>query len=145
MNNILDIDLADKTQTIVIPVNCVGVMGAGLAKQFAVKYPVMCAKYRKICSDGYMNIDTPVVVDKNILLFPTKQHWKDKSQYYQIKKTLCSLLDLSLSSWVYYTQKLHMPQTGCGLGGLEWSTVKPMIADAFTHERLKHIEIVWYE
>jgi len=75
---------ASSMQTLVNPVNCMGVMGAGLAKEFAVRYPVMLERYQSICQKNLLK-PGKLWLYKNdskwVLNFPTKDHWKDPSEY----------------------------------------------------------------
>ena len=65
-------------------INCVGVMGKGLAKECATRYPEMLVKYKRLCNDKLIR---PGILwlwkaqDKWILNFPTKDHWRYSSQY----------------------------------------------------------------
>ena len=66
--------------TIVNTVNCVGVMGAGIAFEFRLRYPKMFEKYKEYCSKKYMDIGKlwlykPEDGKKQVLNFPTKYHW----------------------------------------------------------------------
>jgi len=72
-NDILN--LKEEDLAIVIPVNCVGVMGAGLAKQFADKYPELEKSYRQCCLDRSISIGHCVLEDSShgkFIYFPTK-------------------------------------------------------------------------
>ena len=74
--NILESDC----QTLVCPVNVVGVMGKGLAKAMADEYPGLLHAYRQACKRGTLRVDTLWVYkmseEKQILCFPTKEHWR---------------------------------------------------------------------
>lgn len=70
-------------QTLVNTVNCVGVMGAGIALEFKLRFPKMFERYEKHCHNGAMDIGKLWLYDKEspwILNFPTKKHWKDPSR-----------------------------------------------------------------
>src|SRR5690606_32889736 len=78
-------------------VNCVGVMGAGVAKQFKTQYPKMYAEYVRECRKGRVRIGVPHVwkdsslfdsTGVTIINFPTKDHWKNPSEYEYIEKGL---------------------------------------------------------
>lgn len=112
-------------------VNCVGVMGAGVALLFKNKYPDMFKKYQKACQNKEVQPGKPHVWHDNemfskttIINFPTKVHWKDPSEYDYIEKGLKWLK-------VYLSDKgnstLTLPALGCGHGGLDWERVKGMI------------------
>lgn len=122
----------------VIPVNCVGVMGAGLAKQFALRrtetevnyYKQLC--WKRILRPGFpqfdRNFDPP---PKIMCFFPTKYHWRDKSNISDMIDGLKDLSDIVYGriaeSILPPRPSIAMPKIGCGLGGLDWKDVKPMI------------------
>lgn len=117
-----------KTDAIVNPVNCVGVMGAGLARQFRLKYPEMFRDYAKTCMTntlrpGTMHVFTISNKDnpKFIINFPTKLHWKDPSEESYITDGLIALRAEIVSKGL---QSIAIPRLGCGYGGLEWSFVR---------------------
>ena len=71
-----------KVQVLTNAINCVGVMGKGVALEFKNRYPVMHSKYVARCKKGEIKIGEPWFwEDENaqILNFPTKQHWRDPS------------------------------------------------------------------
>jgi O-acetyl-ADP-ribose deacetylase (regulator of RNase III) len=116
-----------KAQVITNPVNCVGVMGAGLAKEFKFRYPSMFEDYKRRCSQGIVMPGLPYLWQENdakILNFPTKRHWKDPSILADIDNGLLYIKEnyakLGISS-------LALPKLGCGLGGLDWKVVYPLI------------------
>lgn len=111
-------------------VNCVGVMGAGLALQFRRRFPLMHDRYREECRlglvrPGRMNPHLEGTV--LILNFPTKDHWRDPSRYEWIAEGL-----VSLRAWLSVQDggsSAAIPPLGCGLGGLDWKVVRPMILE----------------
>lgn len=113
-------------------VNCVGVMGTGVALAFKEKYPDMFKYYAKQCKSGEIKPGTPSVwrsgdmFSKNIEIinFPTKDHWKNPSEYEYIEKGL-----IWLSNYLKEkdTLTLTLPALGCGHGGLDWVIVKKLI------------------
>lgn len=112
-------------------VNCVGVMGAGVALLFKNKYPDMFEEYQKACQNKEVQPGKPHVWHDNdmfskmtIINFPTKVHWKDPSEYDYIEKGL-KWLKVYLSDKKNST--ITLPALGCGHGGLDWERVKGMI------------------
>lgn len=117
------------TRVIVNPVNCVGVMGSGLALQFKNKYPDYFIDYKNKCDEGfgigelhYYNIP------RTICSFPTKVHWKDKSKLEYIEIGLIRLKE-DIISHGGINGGIAIPKLGCGLGGLDWRDVKSLIVD----------------
>ena len=121
---------------LVNPVNCVGVMGKGLALEFKKRYPYMFRYYGYCCKCGRMKIGTPLYVlddDVNmhcgkrlIVLFPTKNHWREKSQLSYIEECLNELVATYKYRNAYnrpYYSSIAFPALGCGLGGLDWHDV----------------------
>ncbi|MDO9099495.1 MAG: macro domain-containing protein [Caldisericota bacterium] len=117
-----------RAQTIVNTVNCVGVMGKGLALGFRQRYPEMYSDYVDRCSRGEVHLGEPYVyryvVPPWILLFPTKQHWRSLSRLVDIDAGL-SYLVAHYRDWGITS--LAVPPLGCGLGGLDWSIVGPTL------------------
>ena len=109
-------------------VNCVGVMGAGVALAFRTRYPEMFAAYKRECDagrirPGQLHVWKPLY-GESIVNFPTKRHWRDRSRYEDIESGLIALRDyLSHQGEVRVT----LPALGCGHGGLDWNRVSEMI------------------
>lgn len=116
-----------KAQTLVNTVNCVGVMGKGIALEFKKRFPTMFKRYTKHCKEGKIKIGKLYLYKETIpwvLNFPTKNHYREKSQLSYIEdglKYLCkNYRKMGITS-------LAMPALGCQLGGLEWHDVKSLI------------------
>ena len=139
--------LEEKAEALVNTVNCVGVMGKGIALQFKRAYPENFREYEKACKakqvqPGKMftfptgNLFNP----KYIINFPTKRHWKGKSKIEDVSQGLMALVaevqHLEITS-------IAIPPLGCGNGGLDWNLVKPMIESAFA--QLPNIRVIIYE
>lgn len=139
--------LNEESEAIVNTVNCVGVMGKGIALQFKKKWPENFNNYLKACNHnlvqpGKMHIfETKSFINpKYIINFPTKRHWKGKSKIEDIK---LGLSDLVLTIQKYQIKSIALPPLGCGLGGLEWSEVKPLIEKSLIE--LKDVQVKIYE
>lgn len=118
-------------QTLVNPINCggdkgEGVMGAGLAKIFKDKFPDMFADYKKRCKKKAVKLGEPYLwkSSPDILNFPTKYHWRNPSSLSDIKEGL-DFLAANAERWGI--RSLAIPALGCGLGGLQWKEVLPLI------------------
>lgn len=102
--------------TLINPVNTVGVMGAGLAKQVKQTLPQACAPYYRACRQGLQPGELVVVEGPiRVIHVATKQHYKDPSQMAWVEQALYRLAALSRTkaSGVW-----HLPPIGAGLGGL---------------------------
>lgn len=129
--------LKAKTTAIVNPINCQGAMGAGLALQFRNTFPDNYRAYRLACvskeiESGRMFVferENPEDGPRIIVNFPTKVHWRDKSRLEDIRIGLDALVEEVQRLGI---RSIAIPPLGCGLGGLEWSEVKPLIFDAFS-------------
>ena len=106
---------------LVNPVNCVGVMGAGLAKKFKLMFPENYIFYRK----NYRSLKPGKLLiyrgEKTIINFPTKTHWREKSKIEYITTGLAEVEKLETDEFIF------IPALGCGLGGLSWDKVRPEI------------------
>jgi O-acetyl-ADP-ribose deacetylase (regulator of RNase III) len=135
-----------RLQTLTISVNCIGVMGKGLASRAKYQFPGVYVHYQDLCRERKLSLGKPIlykrevsrdyeladepsslengVVETWFLLFPTKDDWRNKADIKGIEKGL---------QWVYDNYKregiksLAMPALGCGLGWLDWSTVGPLL------------------
>ncbi|WAB90343.1 macro domain-containing protein [Pseudomonas citronellolis] len=113
-------------------VNCVGVMGAGVALAFKKRYPSMFADYVEQCKSGWIRPGKPSVwhssdtllEDITIVNFPTKDDWRKPSEYSYVESGL-----QWLSSYLKGKEGkiVTLPALGCGHGGLEWTKVKELI------------------
>jgi adenine-specific DNA methylase/O-acetyl-ADP-ribose deacetylase (regulator of RNase III) len=109
-------------------VNCVGVMGAGVALAFKDKYPEMFKDYKEACDRGDIR-PGKLHVWKNligdwVINFPTKRHWRDKSHYEDIEAGLIALRKFLNSN---RGVSVALPALGCGHGGLDWTKVRGLI------------------
>lgn len=130
-------DLLKQTDVdaIVNTVNCVGVMGKGIALQFKNKWPDNFVAYQTACKTGLVRPGRMMVFDAGayaqphyIINFPTKDHWRGKSQLAFIRE---GLQDLVAQVRVLGIRSIAVPPLGCGNGGLDWAEVRPLIESAF--------------
>lgn len=120
--------LKSKAQTLINTVNCVGVMGKGIALEFKNRFPDMYEDYVPRCQRGEVKPGVPYVYKTlfppQIINFPTKDHWKSISKLSEIERGLKYLLE-HYHEWD--VTSLAMPPLGCGNGQLEWRVVGPLI------------------
>lgn len=129
--NLLEAD----AEAIVNTVNCVGFMGRGIAAQFKRKYPANFTAYAAACErkevvPGRMLVfETRRLTNPRFIVnFPTKRHWRGKSRIEDIEAGLQALVaDVKRLG----IKSIAIPPLGCGLGGLDWSEVSPLIERAF--------------
>jgi len=120
------------TDALVNPVNCVGVMGLGLALQFKKAYPTNFKAYQDACTQGdvrpgHMFITERADTPHFIINFPTKRHWQNTSLMVDIDSGLSSLVEEIKRRGIL---SIAIPPLGSGLGGLSWSAVRPRIEQA---------------
>ena len=137
----------DDVDAIVNTVNCVGVMGKGIALQFKNKWPENNRAYELACKleevrPGRMFVfDSGGLVKPNFIInFPTKDHWRGKSRIEYIRD---GLLDLVKQVKRLCIRSIAIPPLGCGNGGLEWDEVRPLIEQAFAD--LPDVEVRMFE
>jgi O-acetyl-ADP-ribose deacetylase (regulator of RNase III) len=115
-------------QTLVNPVNCVGVMGAGLAAEFRRRYPDLDADYRRRCAAGQLRLGQPYLyrtaAGVQVINFPTKGHWRAPSRLVDLDQGL-AWLAAHAAEW--RLGSLAVPALGSGLGGLAWEQVGPLL------------------
>lgn len=108
---------------IINPVNCVGVMGKGLALQFKNLFPNNFSKYRQHCLEGNLSIGKLLITTENnrkIINFPTKEHWKNPSK---LEYIILGLEKLENAINGFNIKSIAFPKIGSGLGGLNWNLV----------------------
>jgi uncharacterized protein YwgA/O-acetyl-ADP-ribose deacetylase (regulator of RNase III) len=124
-------------QTWVNTVNCVGVMGKGVALGFKQRFPEMFADYERRCERGEVRLGRPYLfkqlVEPWILNFPTKQHWRQVTNIHDI---IAGLQYLRCRYREWGITSLAVPPLGCGNGQLEWRVVGPTL-----YRYLKQLEI----
>lgn len=115
-------------------VNTEGVMGKGVALQFARRFPEMLSAYKTACVAGQVRPGRMHVFEceemfgpRYIINFPTKRHWRSPSRIEDIEAGLAALVReiarLNIRS-------IALPALGCGNGGLDWDDVFPRIKAA---------------
>lgn len=126
-----------KATVLTNPVNSVGVMGAGLAKEFKRRWPESYKRYRSRCISDQIRPGHPYL-DRNqtpyLLHFPTKENYWDRSRLEDIAFGLertSALLDF------WDITSIAIPALGCGLGGLDWEVVHDVIVEKLDREDRK--------
>lgn len=121
-------DLHDQGCWVVVPTNCMvredetAVMGGGIARQAADKFPELPVRYGNALLDNKFFYEDFLT---RIMCYPTKIDWKDPSRL-----CLIELIVLSVQRFIkdFPNKKVVVPAIGCGLGGLDWDTeVSPML------------------
>jgi len=120
--------LQSGAQTLINTVNCVGIMGKGIALEFKNRFPDMFKEYEQKCQRKEIKPGSPylysALIPPQIVNFPTKDHWKSVSRLEDIEKGLKILL-ANYRDW--NITSLAIPPLGCGNGQLEWRVVGPLI------------------
>ena len=139
--------LKDESEAIVNTVNCVGVMGRGIALQFKNAWPKNFKAYEAACKREEMQPGRMFVFDTEqltlprfIVNFPTKRHWKGKSRIEDIETGLSDLVEVIKARGI---RSIAIPPLGSGLGGLDWSEVRPRIESALA--ALPEVRVRIYE
>jgi len=134
-------NILDRTRfwpdALINPVNCVGVMGKGLALQFKRKFPDVFEKYKRACIRGEIKLGEVLAIPDSgcfVINFPTKHHWRDKSK---IEKIELGLEDLVRKIQELEIKSISIPALGCGEGGLDWDEVKPLIVNKLSPLNIK--------
>lgn len=117
-----------QSKTLVNTVNCVGVMGKGVALEFKNRYPSMYKEYSALCKAGEVKPGNPYYYQDlsgaSVINFPTKDHWRSPSKLSYI----ISGLDWFRANYkVLGIESIAFPPLGCGNGGLPWTVVGPLM------------------
>jgi hypothetical protein len=135
-----------KLQTQTISVNCMGVMGKGLASRARYQFSRVYVYYEDLCKQNKLRLgkphlykqessldrqlaDEPTTLENGVtetwfLLFPTKDNWRNKADIKGIEKGLQWVCDNYHAEGI---KSLAVPALGCGLGWLDWSMVGPLL------------------
>ncbi len=117
------------TQAIAHGVNCKGLMGAGIAAEFARRYPRMKQAYIKRCELGLMKPssfffwagDQPLIYNLATQMMPGRD-----ARLTWIERSVDNMLTHAVSCGI---QSIAMPRIGCGIGGLNWEDVQPQLKE----------------
>ena len=124
-------------EAIVNPVNCVGVSGAGLALEFARRFPENDRLYREACRENRIRPGVGLITEtgqespRYIINFPTKRHWREPSHMADVK---LGLRNLHRQLLLREIRTVAMPALGAGLGGLDWRDVRRLMVKEFGTE-----------
>jgi len=139
--------LTAQAEALVNTVNCVGVMGKGVALQFKKAFPENCKAYEKACKAEEVRPGKMFIFDAGGLMqprwvinFPTKRHWLGKSRMEDVE---AGLLALVAEVKRLKIKSLAIPPLGCGNGGLDWARVRPCIEKAFAE--LSNVDVQLFE
>ena len=135
-----------RAQTLTVSVNIVGIMGKGVASRAKYQFPDVYVRYQDLCRKDQLRMGKPVLYKREasfdhemadepstltnansetwFLLFPTKKHWSDKSNVNDIEAGLKWIVQNYQKEGI---KSLALPALGCGLGGLEWADVGPIL------------------
>ncbi len=137
----------DDVDAIVNTVNCVGVMGKGIALQFKHKFPDNFKSYQAACKAREVRIGRMFVHDNGavarphyLINFPTKDHWRGNSRIEFIRS---GLVDLVAQIERLNIRSIAVPPLGCGNGGLDWADVRPLIEQALA--AIPNLEVRLFE
>ncbi len=139
--------LNDQAEALVNTVNCVGVMGRGIALQFKNAFPENFKAYARACKQDEVQPGKMFVYKtgkmfnpRYVINFPTKRHWRGKSRMEDIESGLRSLVKVIQKQNI---RSVAIPPLGSGLGGLDWRQVKARIEAAM--EPLTDVKVIIYE
>lgn len=133
IGDILESPMQSKVNT----VNCIGIMGKGIAREFKKLYPEMFEDYEQRCKAHEVKPGVPYLYEDlfgdKIINFPTKDHWKALSKIEHIIQGL----DLFIEHYKEWgIESVAFPPLGCGNGGLEWAVVGPIM-----YQKLSKLDI----
>src|SRR5580658_7888140 len=120
--------LAADAEALVNTVNCVGVMGRGIALQFKKMFPANFKAYAAACKRSEVQPGRMFVFEtgkftnpRYIINFPTKRHWRGASRLSDIETGLDALVREITTREI---KSIALPPLGSGLGGLNWADVR---------------------
>lgn len=138
--------LSEDAEALVNTVNCLGVMGRGLALAFKKAFPANFKVYKEACDRREVKPGKMLVFETGeltnpqyIINFPTKRHWRFASRMEDLEAGLKDLVAVVQERKI---RSIAVPPLGCGMGGLDWEEVRPRIEDAL--EPLEGVQVVVY-
>lgn len=139
--------LEAQAEALVNTVNCVGIMGRGIALQFKDLFPENFKAYAAACARGAVEPGRMFVFDtgeltlpRYIINFPTKRHWRQPSRIEWVRTGLRDLVQVIRERGI---RSVAIPPLGCGNGGLEWAEVKREIQ--LVGADLPEVDLIVYE
>ena len=137
--------ITEDAEALVNSVNCVGIMGRGIALQFKNAFPENFKSYALACKRNEVQPGRMFIFEtgqltnpRYIINFPTKRHWKGKSRIEDIETGLVALAEAIRSKNI---RSIAIPPLGSGLGGLNWSEIRPRIQAALSQFSNLHVII----
>jgi len=120
--------LKSDAEVLVNTVNCVGVMGKGVALQFKNQFPDLYRAYHTACANGDIEVGRiwAWYGPKTVACMPTKDHWRDGSRVVWVRNGLESLRDFLIQGGY---KSVAMPKPGCGNGGLNWAEINTLVQE----------------
>jgi O-acetyl-ADP-ribose deacetylase (regulator of RNase III) len=132
---------ASEADVLVNTVNCVGVMGKGVALAFKTAFPSIMPEYKRACTSRVLRPGRtilfslpatgeafgPLHAPRAWAAMATKDHWRDPSRLEWIAPALADLADAARARGA---RSIAIPPPGCGNGGLDWTVVEPLVLDA---------------
>ncbi len=139
--------LEEGAEALVNTVNCVGVMGRGIALQFRKAFPGNFKVYAEACKRRLVKPGKMFLYEtgqsvhpRYIINFPTKRHWRGGSHMEDIDAGLKDLVEVIRTRNI---RSIALPPLGCGLGGLDWNEVRSHIEDVMAI--LEDVQIIVYK
>lgn len=135
-------DVMDVTEgSVVIPINTVGAMGKGLAKQYRDRFPMAYRRYKQLCKDGLWPFSRITLMhvnrDLSYVLMPTKGDWRESSNFQDVLNNLKRLRE---HKTYLDRQPLHLVPVGCGEGQLNPEEMLAAVREIFAEDDME----VWY-
>ena len=141
--NLLEADV----EALVNTVNTVGIMGKGIALMFKERFPRNFEAYARACAAGEVRLGRMYVTENKepfgprwIVNFPTKTHWRVKTQIEWVQEGLNDLVRIIAEKDI---RSIAIPALGCGNVGLDWRVVCPLIESAL--QSVKEINVIVYK
>lgn len=119
-------------------INCKGAMRAGIATQFSTRFPDMYEEYKKLCrqqaikpGDVFYYFDE--AENRHIANIASQYRPGPDARYSWTLKGIRSALDIA--QWHGY-RSLALPRIACGIGGLDWNTLRENLIHEFKDHRV---------
>lgn len=111
-----------RASVLVCPVNCVGVMGKGLALEFKRRKPLAALEYERLCKQKAVTPGDVWRLSRDVIAVATKNHWRKPSRIEWVETAIAGIAAYTHDN----LPSIAIPQLGCGCGGLDWADVWPL-------------------
>lgn len=108
-------------------VNCMGVMGAGIAKDVKARFPNNYKVYRDNCNTGMFKPGHMTVLKENdVTIYNLATQFMTGADAHLENVRVCAR-GMATHAKMFNVPLVKTVRLGCGIGGLDWENVRPVL------------------